>query len=443
MKLLLAVHHYPPRYTAGAELYTHRLARWLIAHGHEVEVVCVEELNGDRPAALTARLDHHEGVPVWRLSLGMAGAPFSWSYDHPLINAWLAEHLAQRRPHLLHLHSGYLLGAGVLETAALANLPAVVTLHDYWFLCPRITLLRGDGSLCQAVPADPAVCAWCLQMGRRPYRYAEQLSGGAAGAAWRHFSGAGDGATIAARRSFLHRALTSASVAVAPSRFLAQQFAGALSPERLQVIRLGMDPGPPAPRLTAPRASTLRLGYVGQIAAHKGVHVLARAIGLIADNGRPVTLTIYGDPGQHHQYGDRLRRQVAGDARITLAGRFENSRIAEVLAGLDALVVPSIWYENSPLTILEAQAAGVPVITSALGGMAELVQDGVDGLHFRPGDAADLARQIRRLRDNPELLAQLRAGVRPPPTIDDEFSALAAVYARVARQVPGIVQEVA
>jgi glycosyltransferase involved in cell wall biosynthesis len=131
---------------------------------------------------------------------------------------------------------------------------------------------------------------------------------------------------------------------------------------------------------------------------------------------------------QHAGYGPRLRRLIGDDLRIQLAGRFDNRQVGAVLGQFDALVVPSIWYENSPLAIMEAQAAGLPVLTSALGGMAELVRDEVDGLHFAPGDAADLARQIQRLRDDPALLLRLRSKVQPPATIDHEMQTLLHIY---------------
>lgn len=139
-------------------------------------------------------------------------------------------------------------------------------------------------------------------------------------------------------------------------------------------------------------------------------------------------------------YEDRLRALAGDDARIRFAGPFVHGQLADILAAADVVVVPSIWYENSPLTILEAQAAWRPVITAAMGGMAELVRDGVDGLHFAPGDAADLARQIQRLRDEPELLERLRTGVRPPPSIDQEMAELSAIYADlVQRHLAGVV----
>jgi len=139
-------------------------------------------------------------------------------------------------------------------------------------------------------------------------------------------------------------------------------------------------------------------------------------------------------------YVQELQQLAGTDQRITFHGRFDNSRVATILADLDVVVVPSIWYENSPLAIMEAQAAGTPVITAHLGGMAELVRDGIDGLHFQPGDASDLARQLQRLLDHPDLLLQLRAQIDPPRSIDQEMADLLELYDRICRQPASILE---
>lgn len=432
MKILLAVHHFLPRYSAGAELYTYRLARWLLAAGYAVEVVCVEQVDYTRATGLSVRHERFQDIPVWRLDLGMQGAARRWSYDHPLVNAWLRDHLRSSRPDLLHLHSGYLLGAGVLREAYDAAVPSVVTLHDFWFLCPRITLLRGDGQVCTQVPAAPAACEWCLNLSRKRYRLPDRLTGGAAGQLWQALAGEGGALPIDDRRTTLRQALGLASLVIAPSRFLASHFADSIAQDRLRVVRLGIDMSGLRQLLRPSLEGPLRLGYIGQIADHKGVDVLVRAVTMLPAAGRPFTVSIHGDVAQHPKYSAALRRLLGNERRVTFAGRFDNAGVADVFAGIDALVVPSIWYENSPLVILEAQAAGRPVLASAMGGMAELVRNEVDGLTFAPGDAADLARQIQRLREEPELLGRLAAATQPPPSLADEMQVLAQLYAQVS-----------
>lgn len=431
MRILLPVHHFPPSYSAGAELYTLRLARWLLTHGHEPEVVCVERLELGGQNRVTAREDSYEGVAVQRLTVeaSEAGWPVR-SFDNPELGAWFTGYLARRRPDLAHFQAGYLLGAAPLRAAVAAGVPTALTLHDFWFLCPRITLLRGDGAVCAGPPEDPGACQWCTRLDGRAARLADRVSAGAAGRIAARAMGA-ERRLMAERRAALLPALALPGAVIAPSRFLAERFRQYVASERLHILRYGLDTERLRVATPPPADGALHLGYIGQIAPHKGVHLLVEAVRRLPRAGRPVQLTVHGDLEQHGAYGRRLRAMAGGDPRIVLAGRFANSQLPQVLGALDATVVPSIWYENSPLAIMEAHAARRPVLTSALGGMAELVRDEVDGLHFRAGDAADLARQIARLRDEPGLLGRLSAGTAPPATVDDEMAVLTGIYKEV------------
>lgn len=428
MRILLAVHHFPPKYSAGAELYTMRLARELLRRGHEAEVVCVETLVTTQPFGVRAEPDRYEGIPVWRLHLGLRDAPANWSYANPAIEAWLRERMRIWQPDIMHLHGGYLIGTGAITAAHALGIATVVTLHDYWFLCPRITLLRGDGSLCQQPPDDPAACAWCLQLDRRRYRLPEQISGGWAGRAWIKLAGNDGRDEQQARRDTLRSALAKVDMIIAPSRFLAGLFSEMIAPERLTILRYGIDTSRFALVSPIQAGNRLRLGYIGQIAPHKGVHLLITALNSLPYNDVTAELTIFGNTEQHPAYTRHLRRLIGDNPHIHLAGKFGHDQLPAVLSNVDMVVVPSIWYENSPLSIIEAHAAGRPVVTSRLGGMAELVRDGVDGLHFTPNDSRDLARQLQRLRTEKGLLQRLRDGIQPPPSIDDEMHALLERY---------------
>src|SRR2546422_4052506 len=104
---------------------------------------------------------------------------------------------------------------------------------------------------------------------------------------------------------------------------------------------------------------------------------------------------------------------------VTLVGRYQPESLARLMAGVDWVVVPSIWWENSPLVIQEAFLHGRPVICSGIGAMAEKVTDGVNGLHFRPGDAESLSRTISHAVSRPGLWDRLGAGVPAVPTVGD------------------------
>ncbi len=447
MDVVLAVHHFPPRYVAGAELYTYRLARGLLRSGHRVEVVCVESITEGtlEPRCVS---EEYEGIPVHRLffNLALAPDPARWEFWNPRLGEWFGRFLEECRPDLVHFQAGYLLTGSVLEAAQARGIPTVLTLHDYWFLCPRIHLQRPDGALC-GVPDDPAECVWCRLTEKRRFRLPDRATHGGAGRlARRILSGSllarrtGWSARVDAireRRERLGRALRGVDVLLAPSRFLARMFVarGGLPPDRIRYLRYGLDSGTgerPSPPESGRRRG-FRVGYLGQIAPHKGVHVLVEAFRSLDVLDGACELRIYGDMGRFPRYAERLRRLARGDARIRFEGAVDNWRVPEVMAELDVLVVPSIWYENSPLTILEAHAAGVPVLASDLGGMAEMVRHGVDGLLFRVGDAQDLAARLRELAENPDLLSRLRAGIGPVWTLEEERKQLMGIYREAVR----------
>jgi glycosyltransferase involved in cell wall biosynthesis len=137
----------------------------------------------------------------------------------------------------------------------------------------------------------------------------------------------------------------------------------------------------------------------------------------------------FGSPVSENYWQSALERYKCSG--VFVHGDYENTRIGEILAGLDVVVVPSIWYENSPLTIQEAFIAGVPVITSDQGGMAELVRDGVDGLHFTLGDPKDLRRKMESLIESPCRVDELRGKIPDVPPIETQVAVLKGYYEKL------------
>jgi glycosyltransferase involved in cell wall biosynthesis len=388
--------------------------------------------------------DSYEGLAVWRLSFNMAASddPQRWSYDNPILGRWFETFLRRTQPDIVHFQAGYLIGIAPLVAAVAAGIPTMMTLHDHWYVCPRIALQRGDGSLCSQIPDDPAGCAWCARLESRRYRIPDQLTAGLFGRAVQTLALDRERGQIVERRVHLQSALALPDAVVVPSDFLAQRIRPFVAPDRLHLSRLGLETDRFVAQQRPAPDGVLRIGFTGHVAPHKGVHLLIEAFRKLAGHGRSVELHIYGSLDADVKYVRRLR-QMAGDNRnVYFHGRFENQQVATILGGLDVAVVPSICYENSPLAILEAQAAGIPVLAAAIGGMPELVRDGVDGLHFAPANAADLAHQLQRLIDEPELLPALRSGVKMPRDIDDEMLQLSAIYQQLAPQPAVVVGEV-
>ncbi len=162
----------------------------------------------------------------------------------------------------------------------------------------------------------------------------------------------------------------------------------------------------------------------------KAPHLLLEAVAGLPEDA--VSVHLCGTATPYHgddSYTSRLE-PLLDRANVHHRGPVPHERIADVFAALDALVVPSIWIENAPFVIREAYAAGVPVVASNLGGMAELVSHERSGLLFEPGNADDLRRAIRRLLDEPQLLDRLRAGLPRMKTMEEDAEWTRQVYAR-------------
>lgn len=438
MKTLIVSPHFPPRYIGGVEMYAKRLADALRARGDVPAAVAVEHIDRTQ-AAIDVAIDRQFGYPVYRLSGPVVnqGERIGASYNNNSCERAVEQIIDAVAPDVLHLHSGYLLGGAVLAAARRRRIPTIVTLHDYWFLCPRITLTHPNGTPCSG-PESAAKCAWCLMTESRRYRLPDAMLQGGLGrgviAMLDHSALAPVASRVravralSARRSTLFELLDTAELILSPSHFLREQMIRAgFRGGRIQVSRYGIEM--PVERVTTETRGSLRIGYLGQIAPHKGVHHLIDALGRIPSGDCEVR--IYGDLSREPDYVRRLRASADGDRRITFQGPYVHAQVYEILSHLDVIVVPSVWYENAPFVIQEAQAARVPVVASRLGGMRELVSDDVNGLLFEPADSADLARQLERLIHEPGLVERLRPDPSVVRSLQNEFEELFGHYTRL------------
>jgi glycosyltransferase involved in cell wall biosynthesis len=340
------------------------------------------------------------------------------------------------------VNSGYILGGTVPEAAYRLGIPAVLTLHDYWYLCPTVSLLRSDGRLCDQ-PVPPAHCAWCWLTQRRRYRLPDQYLHGRVGDC---FASLGRWpvaqrllgiepllARMEERRALMYDTLHRMDRVISPSRFLiAKMREYGFDGDRIVYLPFGLERNGSTTQATErPSLPRLRIGYLGQLAPHKGVHVLMDAFRHLPGPLEGRELALHGQMFSGDSYLKRLQSMANGDSNVKFAGPYPNAAVGQVLRDLDVVVVPSVWYENRPTVIIEAFASGTPVIAARLGGMAELVSHGENGLLFESGSADSLREQLQRLLDEPDLLSHLRQGISPVPTPDDEMAALVSLYKEI------------
>lgn len=467
MNVLLVSHRFPPRGTAGTENYTAGIARELARRGHSVTVFAAAKDIGRRHMSLERRT--WEGIAVHEVFNNLLHDDFRETWLSPEAAARLAQVLDATPFDVVHFQHLMYLSASCLELVRARKIPVLFTLHDYWLQCPRFgQRVHADGGVCHTI--DFARCGTCLPS----FAHAQSPTARTA-ARWiagvRERSGidlsraARRGAELLARRAprreraqsadeldpDLVRAMESAArerdtrlraIALAsvdrffaPSRFLRERFVRewGLPEDRIEHLPLGVD-------LDAFRAyprernARMQVAFIGSLIPVKGPHVLLEAWGRLSHELRArADLTLYGPSEHHPEYQRELadRAQVVGARR---GGALARDDVARVLAKTDLVVVPSIWYENSPLVILEATAARTPLLVSDQGGMAELVRTGVNGFHFQMGDAQDLASSLARLLGDRAVLDGLYGQPIAIPRVDEHVRTLEERYRSATRE---------
>ena len=372
-RVLICSNLFPPHTSGGAEIVAHTEALLLKELGVDVEVFCGRvDKSADRayrPAAANGSLKQ---TSVTLSQADMSGE--CWNFRNDTVRQRLASVLDRFAPDVVHFHNLVGLSVTVVDECAARGIPTVMTLHDYWGICFKNTMVKNDGALCMSGGFDCLSCKVTL-VGE-------------------------SSAPSPVRNSHVLLSLGKVDRFVSPSRYLAERYAANGIPrDRILVMPNGID----LERFKAARRDhdVFTLGFLGYLGTHKGLDVLLRALSLIGDSGE-VRLLVAGD-GDERSNLEALCQQLRLDQVVTFYGQVDHQRIAAIYEQMDVLVVPSVWPENSPVTITEAMASGIPVIASDIGGISELVEHGVTGLLAPPRDPRALADLIERLLKDPDL----------------------------------------
>lgn len=369
MKVLIVHNHY--REAGGEDAMVAAERALLAAHGHETALFTV---SNDAVAGLGGRI-----AAAWR-------APYAAAAREAL-----AARIEAERPAIVHIHNFFpLLSPAVYDACRAAGAPVVQTLHNYRLICPAATLLRA-GRVCEdCVTGSPyrAALYGCYRGSRLgSLAVARMLARHRRRDTWGTRVDRFIALTAFARRKFIEGGLPAARIAVKPNFVM-------------------NDPG------TAPAEGRRGALYVGRLSAEKGVLNLIEAFRALDE-----PLRIVGDG----PLAARLRAEAP--ANVAVLGPRDADAVADEMARAAFLVVPSLCYEGFPVVIAEAYARGLPVLASDLGGLAEIVEDGVTGLRFPPGDAAALAACAARLSAAPE--ARARMGTAARARFEARYSAAA------------------
>ncbi|MBB1087958.1 glycosyltransferase family 4 protein [Lysobacter sp. SG-8] len=309
-----------------------------------------------------------------------------------------AELVRSLKPTIVHAHHYMHLGLEFIRV--IKNIDPTIriylTLHEYMAICRNNgQMIKTDGKrLCSS--ASPDECRACF-----PQHTPEDF--------W-------------LREHAFKRTFDLVDGFVSPSHFLKQRYVDwGIDPERIAVIENGQEAlSQVAPRVPEEGEGRNRFGFFGQITPYKGLHVLLEALACLKrKQRRRIVLEVHGanlelQTDEYRKRIETLRQPLLDEGVVQWIGPYQPHEMRHRMAGVDWVVVPSIWWENSPMVIQESFLCGRPLLVSDIGGMAEKVRHGVDGLHVATGNSVQWGRSMLAASEPTGLWERARAAIRQP-----------------------------
>ena len=412
MRILHLVHRYPPDNIGGTERYTLELSEQQRASGHYVAVFVPSTTLLSKEKDTMAN-----GIAVYRpfIKKRSARSLFAASFTSGSLTRSFEDSLSDFKPDIVHIEHLIGLPLKVIDLLLSFEIPFIVTLHDYWFICANAQLLTNyDQTIC-AGPDRYLNCARCAVV-RSGLPSMQILAPAVA-------------PVMAWRNHVVNKALKKADHLVAPTQFVKSKYLEFFDlAEKITVIPHGirMPEGEIIRRQN--RAGQLNVSYIGGLSWQKGVHILIESMNKMPESD--AFLGIYGDTSAFPEYVAKLT-QLVRHPGINIGGQIDRSELWSVLSMSDVVVVPSLWFETASLIVQEAFAAMVPVVASRIGALQERVADERDGLLVNPGDVTALHEILLRLYERPDLLRKLQSGIRPVRTVENHAKAIEDLYIEV------------
>lgn len=425
MKLLHVPFTWYPAACGGTEVYVRALMRELAEMGWDNEIVAPGKTN---EAVIW------DGVKVHRVAMAdELTQEMLYGGGEPLSAEAFGRVLDVARPDVIHFHA-YSPAVSVrwMEAARQRGIPCVYTYHTPTLACGRGTLMRWGSVPCDGL-MTPLRCAACslhnLEVSK-PMAWAialtspmtQALSARVPFRIW---------PLMKLRTEAVRCWLDGMSCVVALCQWGREVMQrNGVPPQRLRVVRHGLAGGGRRGDADTQRrgeGDTLRVGFLGRLDRTKGLQVLIEALRLMPELSVELHCHLIRDEGAEAAMNSLLN-QMKSDSRVHLHPPVASDEVVRTMSAYDAVAVPSIWLETGPLVVLEAFEAGVPVLGSRLGGIAEWVTHERDGLLFPPGDADAWVRGLKRLVHDSKLLTQLRAGVCRPPRMSDVARQMEIIY---------------
>lgn len=428
---------------AGVEIYAYSLSKELLDKNQVSVFYRVTNLR-EREYKLSRGI--YEGLDTFTVNNTFKDCEsFEKFYKDSAITRKFIDVLDTVNPDIVHIQHLIFLSTDIIAEAKKRGIPIIFTLHDYWLICPQWHFLKKSLDLCKN--SNIAQCVHCLDyqlsIKNIPKRAYLAFRGIIPGFLILFLRGAYLSLVrtslnsevaiekIKARIEHIKKMCQEVDVFIAPSHFLLTKFIRFGIPEnRIRLISYGLDTRR-TNELQRKKSQKIRFAFIGTIIPAKGPDILIKAFNMIGRD-KPAELKIYGKvfPYRGFEYypGFIKRLVKARNKNIKLMGGVDNKDIAKVFSEIDILVVPSIWYENAPLVILESFMMNTPVIASNIGGIPELVHTGRNGLLFEPRDPIDLYEKMMAFVNNPILIEEFRKNINPPKDVKENARELEKLY---------------
>jgi len=461
-RILLMSGWYHPDSVGGTEVYVHSLGKELNAIGWNVMIAApsIDEKEHNYT---------YEGLPVYRYPVSMNPTRYEVRGEAPpeyfdIFAKWI-RHL---RPDVVHIHS-YTRGCGFFHAQYIKQLgiPVILTVHVPNLTCVQGTMMRWGKTPCNG-EIQTCRCSACYLQKRGVPRLAAFAINATPMWLINRFDNMNNklGTALQMRKLIAFRReriqelfnLVDKIIVVSQWVYDVLRINGVphsklslcrhgLPPEQLHRVKnnlnLGLDlnlkaqpqpkpqPDPPQPH-PQPKPDKLRVGYIGRFNPVKGVHILIEAVKRLP-LAIPIQLLLFGrvNDEEDRVYFDELKKMAGKDSRITFYGEMTDKNRQEIFDNLDILAVPSLCLETGPLVVLEAFEAGDPVIGSNLGGIAELVKDGVNGMLVKAGNSKSWADTLKKICLNPESLKDLASGIPSIRSSRDVVGEMSRLYESV------------
>jgi glycosyltransferase involved in cell wall biosynthesis len=398
-KILIIAHNHPDFFPGGGEIFAYRSFEELKKNEQYQVMFLAATGNVSRSNHAGTPFLSHMGRTDEFLFHGDAFDYFKQSQrELTYLFRDFARFLSEHQPDIVHLHHTLRFGVEALSIIkkTLPKARIIYTLHDFIPICHNNGQMVRTNSLSLCEQASSDACNKCFP------EIAPTL--------------------FKARELFIKAHFDLVDVFVSPSEFLARRFVKwGIAPHKIQIIENGIPELPPINKNNAKRDAHNHFGFFGQISPYKGTMLILEAAKILLDQGiNDFQVSIHGNIElQTKEFQSEFAAKLKKCApNVQFLGKYKSTQINEYMQNIDFVVMPSVWWENSPLVITEAKYYKKPIICSNIGGMAEKVQNEVEGLHFEVGDSHSLASVMLRAIKDKNLFPKLQAKIKTPLSIE-------------------------